>query len=324
MKKKFGILLLTLALAALLLIPAVGLADAGSFAGDTDFGSDWGSDFGSDWGSSSDWDDDWSSSSSSWDDDDDYYYSGSDYTTTSSDDGGGISFGAIIIVVIIIVLILGRSKSKGAAKNTTNQPVRVNAGAQRTMLPMTIAQLKQMDPNFSEEAMKEHIANLYIRMQNCWSTKNWEEMRASMTDSLFNQMGSQLQTLIRGRQTNYVERIAVLGVDLTGFGQDENKDMLTAIVQTRIVDYTLRDDNGELVSGSRTAEKFLTYEWLMVRSKGAVTGTVNGQEARNCPNCGAPLDLNHTAKCNYCGSIITAEEHDWVLSAIKGISQRTS
>lgn len=320
MNRKFGILLLTLALAALLLVPAVGLADAGSFAGDTDFGSD----FGSDWGSSSsDWDSDWGSSS--WDDDDDYYYSGSDYTSsTSSGGGGGISIGSIIIVVIIIVLILGRSKSKGAAKNSTNQPVRVNAGAQRTQLPMTVAQLKQMDPNFSEEAMKEHIANLYIRMQNCWSTKQWEEMRASMTDALFNQMGSQLQGLIRSRMTNYVERIAVLSVDLTGFGQDENKDMLTAIVQTRIVDYTLRDDTGELVSGNRTAEKFMTYEWMMVRSKGAATGTVEGQEAKNCPNCGAPLDLNHTAKCAYCGTVITAEEHDWVLSAIKGISQRTS
>lgn len=318
MKKKFGILLLTIALAALLIVPAVGLADAGSFSGDTDFGSDWGSDWGS---SSSGWDDDWSSS---WDDDDDYDYN---YSSTGSDwgdsDGGGVSVGAVVIVLLIVLIILRKNK-KQAAKNTSNQPVRVNAGAQRTMLPMTIAQLRQMDPNFSEEAMKEHIANLYIRMQNCWSTKQWEEMRASMTDSLFNQMNSQLQTLIRGRQTNYVERIAVLGVDLTGFGQDENKDMLTAIVQTRIVDYTLRDDTGELVSGSRSAEKFLTYEWLMVRSKGAATGTIDGQEAKNCPNCGAPLDLNHTAKCAYCGTIITAEEHDWVLSAIKGISQRTS
>ena len=43
-----------------------------------------------------------------------------------------------------------------------------------------------------------------------------------------------------------------------------------------------------------------------------------------CPNCGAPLDLNHTAKCEYCGAIITAAEYDWVISAIKGISQRTS
>lgn len=325
MNRKFGILLLTLALAALLLVPAVGLADAGSFAGDTDFGSDWGSDWGSsssDWGS--DWDDDWSTSSS-WDDDDyDYTYSGSSVDLGPETEDGKIGLGSVVLVAIIVIIVLSRAKKKGNARQTTNQPVRVNAGAQRTVLPMTVAQLKQMDPNFSEEAMKEHIANLYIRMQNCWSTKQWEEMRASMTDALFNQMGSQLQGLIRGRMTNYVERIAVLSVDLTGFGQDENKDMLTAIVQTRIVDYTLRDDTGELVSGNRTAEKFMTYEWMMVRSKGAATGTVEGQEAKNCPNCGAPLDLNHTAKCAYCGTIITAEEHDWVLSAIKGISQRTS
>ncbi len=331
MNKKFGILLLTVALAALLLIPAVGLADAGSFAGDSDWGSDWDSGWDSDWDSSSDWGDDWSSS---WDDDDDdyYYSSGSDYTSGSSSGGffSGMGLAVLVLVIVLMMSINSRKKTAGntgkknTAANTARRPVRVNVGAQRTAMPMTIAQLKEMDPNFSEEAMKETIANLYIRMQNCWSTKQWEEMRASMTDSLFNQMGSQLQGLIRSRQTNYVERIAVLGVELTGFGQDENKDMLAAIVQARIVDYTLRDDTGELVSGSRTSEKFMTYEWMMVRSKGASTDTIEGQEAKNCPNCGAPLDLNHTAKCAYCGTIITAEEHDWVLSAIKGISQHTT
>ena len=35
-------------------------------------------------------------------------------------------------------------------------------------------------------------------------------MRAIMTDALYNQMARQLQTLIDAKQTNYVERIAVL------------------------------------------------------------------------------------------------------------------
>ena len=145
-----------------------------------------------------------------------------------------------------------------------------------------------------------------------------------MTDALFNQMGSQLAALIRNKQTNYVERIAVLGVDLTGFGQDEKNDIITALVRTRIVDYTVSDETGAVVSGSKTAEKFLTYEWTLVRTKGTKTVKADANETAHCPNCGAPLDLNHTAKCEYCGAIITAAEYDWVISAIKGISQRTS
>ena len=200
----------------------------------------------------------------------------------------------------------------------------MNPGAARTVLPMTIAQLKELDPNFSEEAMKEKIGNLYIRMQDCWQNKKWDEMRTSMTDALFNQMGNQLDALIRNGQTNYIERIAVLGVDLTGFGQDEKNDIITAIVNTRIVDYTVSDETGAVVSGNKTAERFMTYEWTLVRTKGTKTVKAESNETAHCPNCGAPLDLNHTAKCEYCGAIITAAEYDWVISAIKGIAQRTT
>jgi len=43
----------------------------------------------------------------------------------------------------------------------------------------------------------------------------------------------------------------------------------------------------------------------------------------NCPNCGAPVEINASAKCPYCGSVITLEEHDFALNAIRAISQQT-
>lgn len=289
--------------AAFLLIPATGLADAGGFAGDSDYGGG-----GSSWSGGSDW------GSSGWD---------SDYGSGGIVIGGGSGSLAWAIILVVVLILVFRAKSAGRGRaGSSRRPV--NPGAARTRLPMTVAELKQRDPNFSEEAMKEKIGNLYIRMQTCWQNKNWEEMRASMTDALFNQMNNQLAALVRNKQTNYIERIAVLGVDLTGFGQDEKNDILTAMIRVRIVDYTISDETGALVSGSKTAEKFLTYEWTLVRAKGMQSVKVDSNETAHCPNCGAPLDLNHTAKCEYCGSIITAAEYDWVISAIKGIAQRTA
>lgn len=185
MKKKRirPFLLACLLLAVLLMVPATGLADAGGFAGDSDYGG------GSDWGGSGDWgsDSDWGSSSG----DGFVIWNGGGSGTGS---GGGLIFWIIVVAVIYFVI---RAKGKKGGGNGA-----VNPGASRTVLPMTIAQLKEMDPNFSEEAMKEKIGNLYIRMQDCWQNKKWEEMRTSMTDALFNQMGSQLAALIRNKQTN--------------------------------------------------------------------------------------------------------------------------
>lgn len=297
-KRLLGALLALLLVCVFALTPRLGIADAGDFSGGGDYG---GGDYGgsSDWGSSTDW--------------------GSD-TSGWTSDGGGIPFGGGAIAAIIFIVILVTVFSK-KGQSGTSQPVA--PGAARTVLPMTIAQLKQMDPQFSEEALKERIGNLYIKMQAAWQQKDWEPMRASLSGALYNQMNSGVDAKIRSGQTNYIERIAILGVELTGFGQDDKHDIVTALLQTRIVDYTLEDATGKLVSGSRTAEKFMTYEWTLVRTKGAKTFVAGSDETKHCPNCGAPLDLNHTAKCNYCGAIIAAAEYDWVLNGIKGIAQRT-
>ena len=52
-------------------------------------------------------------------------------------------------------------------------------------------------------------------------------------------------------------------------------------------------------------------------------GVAKGIGSNYCPNCGAPVELNASAKCLYCGSIITAESQTFVLNGIRGISQKT-
>ena len=41
----------------------------------------------------------------------------------------------------------------------------------------------------------------------------------------------------------------------------------------------------------------------------------------NCPNCGAPTEITSSGKCEYCKSIITTGDHDWVLSDIRSREQ---
>ncbi len=295
-KKKHIYIFLALLVLCISLMAIPALADAGFFSGDSDYGGS------SDWGSSSDWGDSG------------YYY---------GDSSGGGSFGtSVVIMVVILIFIFISNKKKG--KNTV-----VGAGAQLTTNLMPLASIMEIDPGFSEAAMKEKISNLYVQMQNAWQDKRFDSMRPHMTDSLYNQFARQLDELVRAGNTNYVERIAVLSVNFTGWRQDDVNDSIVALVKTRIVDYTLNDRSGKLVSGSKTAEKFLTYEWTLIRSKGMTTpqpSSEGGQDTVSirCPSCSAPLEVNQSARCPYCDSVITARDYDWAISAIKGISQTTS
>ncbi len=184
-------------------------------------------------------------------------------------------------------------------------------------------QYKELDDQFDQAELQEKISNLYVQMQNCWQDKNLESLRPYFTDALFNQMNRSVETMKKLGQTNYVQRIAVLGVQLQGWYQEEGEDHILAVVRTRIVDFTLDDNSGKLISGDRTKEKFMTYQWDLCRATGAKTKQVEGIETVNCPNCGAPVSINETAKCPYCDSVITVENQDWVISSIRGIAQQS-
>ena len=145
-----------------------------------------------------------------------------------------------------------------------------------------------------------------------------------MTDEFFGRMDRQLDAYRRNGQTNMIERISVLGVTVTGWSQQNGEDFMIARVKTRIVDYVINDKTGAVVRGSQTAEKFMEYEWTLSRKHGVKTGNGEGMTVHNCPNCGAVLNINQTAKCEYCGSIITVDSSDWVVTGIKGLSQRTA
>ena len=293
-------LIITILLISILAVPA--LADAGSFSGNSGYGGSFG---GSSGGSS---------------------FGGSGAWGLLALGSAGGSSGGIITILIIAFIVFNIIKR---LKNVNTSSFAGSAGAQTTSYSalMPISTIKDNDPNFSEAAIKEKIGNLYVRMQNAWQAKEFEEMRPYMTDALYSQFKLQLDEIIRSECTNYVERISVLDVALTGWRSDEAVDAIVAVVSTRIVDYTQNDKTGMVVSGSKTTEKFMTYEWTLIRSKGMKTPETAGEGSENtvtihCPSCGAPVEINQSAKCPYCGSVINSADYDWVISEIKGIAQR--
>ena len=301
MKRWKGLLALLVALAAVCALSFIAPADFGDFAGDTDFG---GGDSG--W-SGGDWDSDWDSS---WD---------SDW-----DVGFGLPFSlplpVIIAVIVAVAVIMSRSGKSGGRAPGGGRPQGAAPTAQERLRPM--AELQGMDPAFSASAMTEKISNLYIQFQNSWQAKDLTPVRPYLTDALYAQMDRQLQTAyVQRGLTNRIERIAVLGVELRGFYQDETNDALVAEVRARIVDYVTNDATGQVVRGNPNQELFMTYEWTLVRSKGMKTVQGDGVTTVHCPNCGAVVDLNQSAQCRFCGGVLQISEYDWAVSQIKGISQ---
>ena len=304
--KNIGIFFMFIML--VVIFPVNTAADFGNFAGDSDYGgsSDYSYSSGGGYSSSSGYNSDYSSDL--------------DWATLPL---AMVLFVILMIYTFIEIKMEERRKRKGQKQKQWRSQVQ-NPGAAPTTGLQSLRLLKQRDPDFSEFELKERLSKLYVQMQNCWTNKDITPLRGDFTDSQFAQYDRQLQQYRDNNQTSMVERIAVLDVNIRGLKSDSARDILIVNLSTRIVEYTVDDKTGTIVRGNKTKEKFMQYEWTLVRPKGTKTIAQSKDSALNCPNCSAPLDINKSAQCPYCGSIVSKVEHDWVIAEIKGLSQRTS
>ena len=228
----------------------------------------------------------------------------------------GIVF-VLLVFFLFWYMIHRRSKrqQQNHAELTINEPVRV-------LRPMD--EYLELDPEFDEERIKSRMSNLYVQMQETWQAKDISSLRPYMTDKFFSQMDKQLDQFRKLGRTDYTERIAVLSTDIRGWRQSAGMDYITVGLNSRIVSYTLDDRTGELISGDKKREKFMEYEIELCRKSGETTKPeAEGIHTETCPHCGAPLKLNASAQCEYCGSVITTVNTDWAICGMRGISQRT-
>lgn len=309
--KKRNFIIAALLLCAILMLRIPARADFGNFSGSSDYDYDYDS---SGWSSSSDYDYDY-----------DYDYDDDDRYSRSS--SGGLFWFILLAVILYSVFVSGKKgkgKKSGKRRSAQSRQVRSATGSGDRGALKPIGEYTKLDPNFSSAALCEKVSNLYVQMQNGWTAKDIEPLRPYFTDALFTQMERALQDIDKRGETNVVERIAVLDVTPRGFRQSGGEDIITLRLRTRITDYTVNDSTQAVVSGSREKEKFMTYEWDLLRPSGITTGADGDTVKRiSCPGCGAPLDLNASARCPYCGSVIRQQAQDWVISAIRGIKQET-
>ena len=313
MKLKKIIRIVTICAVVLLLNLNVTFADVGSFDR-YDSGSS-----SSDWGSSSS---DWGSSSSSW-----------DYDGGSSSGGyyGGtfINFGSpefiIIAIIVIAAIIFIKKYAKKKNGNDNNQfnyqnimPVYTTSVHDVPQSHEQAEKIKAIDPLFSEEEFLSWTKDLYVKMQHEWTERKWEGMRPLETEKLFEQHNAQIQEYIRNKTINVVERIAVNYATIYSFRQTEDKDIVDVALKATKRDYIIDEKTGNVVQGNKNQDRITVYKMTFERTKGKLTA--KGKEnldAKNCPNCGAPLKFTSSGKCEYCGSIVSTGVHDWVLSDLE-------
>lgn len=228
----------------------------------------------------------------------------------------------IIIVIAIILYFAMRKKDGGMDMEYFDEPYRETAATRDpSYLRSALADLNSRDPNFSEDMFISRVNNMFIQLQEAWQAKDWKKVRPFESDELFNTHARQLQEFIDSRTTNVVDDIGILRTTITDYHDNGSTESLDVYMRARLKDYIINDETGKVVEGDPEREIFMEYELVMSRRKGVVTRLAENTAVTTCPNCGANVSINASGECEYCNSVVSSGDFDWVLTRLDVLSQ---
>jgi len=180
--------------------------------------------------------------------------------------------------------------------------------------PAVRAAFEQNNPSFSWADFQARARLIFNELQEAWSTLNWERARPHETDNIFQMHRYWIDAYQRQGLRNALDKCQITAMQPTKIKVDAFYNAITLRIFAEGYDYTV-DKNGRVVAGSNKNLRRWSEYWTFIRNSEAKPAPARAD--LNCPNCGAPLKVNATGICEFCGGKVTSGEFDWVLSKIE-------
>lgn len=275
------LIILTIVFSLLFFIPSIKSVTADS-GWDTDY--DFDTDFGSDY---------------------DYDY---DYGYSSSSDFDIPDVIVIIGVIVMIILMIIISKNKPKTK-----VIITNNNYNYSYTDISEDDLKKFLPSLSIKELKDITYKIFLDVQDAWMNFDYDKIRNLCTDELYNAYKTQLQTLKLKNGKNIMSDFSLKDIKITEISDTNGIIKVEVYMDIEMSDYVINTKTNEVTRGSKDVTMKNHYLMTFVKTDKETSGKVI------CPNCGAKVDLNTSAKCEYCGSTIVKDAKEFVLSKKKVI-----
>jgi hypothetical protein len=176
------------------------------------------------------------------------------------------------------------------------------------------AAFEKMNPNFQWGEFMERARLIFNELQTAWSTLDWERARPHETDNIFQMHRYWIEAYKKQGLRNALDDCRILSMQPAKITGDAYYNAITLRIGAEGYDYTV-DTKGKVVAGSKRNKRRWTEYWTFIRNRKA--NPLHSRTDLSCPNCGAPLKVNVTGICEFCGGKVSSGEFDWVLSKIE-------
>jgi predicted lipid-binding transport protein (Tim44 family) len=200
---------------------------------------------------------------------------------------GGLGGSGIGLIEILLILGLGffiyrmfKKKREAASSQAYSQtgyqpqakpgyePYGTASGSVGVAGNDGLSNIRQMDASFSEDRFKDSAMDTFFKIQAAWMNRNLSPVSTQLTDEMKRTFQGDIDTLLREKKINRIENIAVRNVDITEAWQESGQDFITVLFYANLLDYTVDDSAGTVITGSKTDPvKFEEY-WTFTRPVG--------------------------------------------------------
>jgi len=239
----------------------------------------------------------------------------------SGSSGGGSPVIFFVIVGLIGAFLIYRWWASQQSSNTAggNAPSVPPPAVDLAAVQSGLTALQTRDPNFNQQVFLDRAQQTFFVLQNAWMARNLEPARVYLSDGIYNRWKMQIDQILAMHKRNVLEDLAINGCTVARVAGDPNFDSITVRIDAWAADYEVNDQN-QMVSGDKKAAPFTEY-WTLIRSRAARTRVGETAQITQCPNCGAPVQLNESGVCAYCKAVVTSGQFGWVLDNITQADQ---
>lgn len=227
--------------------------------------------------------------------------------------------GIPLCVIVFVVIVVGMRKGWWKHQERV-----IHRGAPLLAQHRALASaapLRERDPGFDEARFLARAGSAFRKAQSAWCAQKLETLRPFVSDAVLERFSLQIAQQREEGWRQGMQSLRVGAIALQHVESGRLFDTITVRIPFECDIHRLRLDSGARIANSELPRREFEECWSFVRRRGAHTKTSAGLIEGQCPNCGAPLEMNQSLHCASCQCLVRSGEFDWVLTEITQASE---
>ena len=177
---------------------------------------------------------------------------------------------------------------------------------------MTIDEFKKLDPTFNESMFITKVNNMFVKFLTNIMMDRLPEVKHFVNNEVYAYGESIIKEAKDNGNRQMYDELNVKDTNIKEYQVTDDAFVIKVRLQSRYLNYIISLDDGSYVSGNNSSRIQVDYDLTLTKKR----VTKDQGIVRKCPGCGAPINVNSSGKCEYCGSIYNQEDYDWVITSL--------